>query len=55
MNEKERAKKVNYILEVMPNVSRIISLADDDDIQKLFEQARFSFKVQLNEASCSVF
>lgn len=35
--------KIEYILEIMPNVSKIIKLATDEQIENLFIQAQEKF------------
>lgn len=42
--------KIEYILEIMPNVSKIIKLATEDQIEKLYEQAQEKFQMNLIEA-----
>lgn len=45
-----KTDKIEYILEVMPNVSKIIKFAEDKDIENLYEQARSKFQMELIEA-----
>ena len=45
-----KEEKIEYILEVMPNVSKIIKHATDDQIDNLFEQAQNKFQMNLIEA-----
>lgn len=44
-------EKIDFILEIMPNVSKILSFATEDQIDKLVEQAKQKFDYELTEAS----
>lgn len=44
-------KKIDFILEVFPNVSKILDCATEDNLTKLYEQAKTKLTYQLNEAS----
>lgn len=46
MPEKQQ-KMIEFILEIMPNVKRIIDFATEDQIQALYEQAHAKLNYQL--------
>lgn len=43
-------KKIELIKTVFPNASRILPFATDENIEKLFEQAKKKVEVELDEA-----
>lgn len=44
-----KQEKIEYILEIMPNVAKIIKFATDEQIDKLLEQAKAKFDYDLTE------
>lgn len=45
-----KEEKIVYILEITPNVSKIIKFATDDQVENLYEQAQRKFQMNLIEA-----
>ena len=45
-----KKEKIEYILEIMPNVSKIIKHATDDQIESLYFQAQKKLEIELLEA-----
>ncbi len=45
-----KEEKIEYILEVTPNVSKIIRFVTEDQIESLYEQAQQKFQMNLIEA-----
>lgn len=42
-------KKLDFILEVFPHVQKILPFATEDNLEKLFEQAKQRLEVELME------
>ena len=45
-----KEEKIEFILEVMPKVEKIIKFATEEQIEKLYEQGELKIELNLSEA-----
>lgn len=46
-----KQEKIDFVLEIMPNVSKIIKFSTEDQLEKLVEQAKEKLDYELTEAA----